>query len=150
SFGFNGPFAVQGQPPAEQGKAPATEYRYLTPGCFAAMGIPVSRGGEFTDENSDPDRPVVLINQTMAQRHFAGRDPIGARLQLGADPGNVVREVVGVVGDVREAVLSQPPVPETYIPHAQVPVNGMGIVVRLGPVGVEAVLPAIRQRLAAL
>jgi putative ABC transport system permease protein len=151
SFGFKVPFSVQGQPPAaDQGQAPVTEYRYVTPGYFAAMGIPVIRGREFTEQNTDTDRPVVLINETMARTHFAGRDPIGARMQLGADPQNVVREVIGVVGDVRDAVLSQPPVPETYMPHAQSPVNGMGLVVRLGSTRADAVLPAIRQRLAAI
>src|SRR5262249_50211042 len=144
SFGFNGPFSVQDEPPiADASRAPVTEYRYVMPGYFAAMSIPVIRGHEFTDQKTETDRPVVLINDTMARKHFGGRDPIGRRIQLAADPQSVVREVIGVVGDVRDATLSQPPVPETYIPHAQTPVNGMGIVVRLGASGADAVLPAI-------
>jgi putative ABC transport system permease protein len=151
NFGFNGPFTVQGQPPFEQGKAPVTEYRQTTPGYFATMGIPVLRGQDFTTQNNETDRPVVIINETMATKYFGGTDPIGGRIQLGVDPATVVREVVGVVADVRDAALGFNPVAETFIPHAQAPRREMAIVIRTaGGMQMENVLPMIRQRVAAI
>ena len=151
SFGFNGPFSVVGQPPFEQGKAPVTEYRFVTPGYFATMGIPVLRGAEFSDRNSAADRPVVVINESIAGRYFTGADPIGAHMRLAVDRPGVTREVVGVVADVRDAALARAPVPEVFIPFTQASDNTLGIVVRLaGELQLDAVVPAIRQRMAML
>jgi putative ABC transport system permease protein len=150
NFGFNGPFRIVGQPPFESGKAPVTEYRTVTPGYFATMGIPVMRGQEFTAANSASDRPVVIINETMASRYFKGMDPIGAGIQVGGN-ASITYEIIGVVGDVRGATLDRAPVPEVYGPHAQNPANGMGIVIRLADgMTPDAVIPAIRARLAAI
>ena len=150
NFGFNGPFAIVGQPPFEQGKAPVAEYRTVTPGYFATMGIPVKRGQEFTAANSASDRPVAIINDTMASRYFKGIDPIGAGIQIGGN-ATITYEVIGVVGDVRGATLDRAPVPEVYGPLSQNPSNGMGIVIRLaGGLTPDAVASAVRSRLAAI
>lgn len=151
NFGFNGGFQVTGQPPFEAGKAPVTEFRFVTPGYFGTLEIPVTRGRDFTDGDGAAGRPVVVINHAMATRYFPNMDPIGATVQLVVDPKTVVREVVGVVGDVRDRSLDRPPVPEVFLPHAQAPLNAMGIVVRLaGETPLETVAPAVRQRLATL
>lgn len=126
------------------------EYRTVTPGYFATMGIPVKRGQEFTEANGSGDRPVVVINDTMANRHFKGLDPIGAGIQIGGNPATTY-EVIGVVGDVRDATLDRAPVPEVFGPHAQNATNAMGIVIRLADgLALDAVVPGVRQRLAAL
>jgi putative ABC transport system permease protein len=151
NFGFNGPFKVVGQPPFEQGKAPVTEYRIVTPGYFEAMGIPVRRGRDFTDSDNTTGRPVVIVNETMAARYFANTDPVGAMMQFAGDSPNVVREVVGVVGDVRDLSLDRAPVPEVFGPYSQAQVNALGIVVRIAEgSSLQAISPAVRQRLAAL
>jgi putative ABC transport system permease protein len=150
NFGFNGPFRVVGQPPFDPNTAPVTEYRIVTPGYFAAMEIPVVRGTEFDATHAAAGRPVVIVNETMARKYFGGADPIGASMQLATDPQNVVREVIGVVGDVRDISLAAEPVAEVFMPHAQSPLNAMGIVVRLADgVGLEGVMPSIRQRVGA-
>jgi cell division protein FtsX len=58
------------------------------------------------------------------------------------------REVVGVVGSVRSARMTASPVPETYLPHAQVPVGAMGFVIRTDGMNPASIVPAIRQRIA--
>ncbi|HVD93338.1 MAG TPA: ABC transporter permease [Vicinamibacterales bacterium] len=150
SFGFSGPFSIPGRPPVgTPDRPPVIEYRVVTPGYFAAMGIPVRRGAEFTARHSQTDRPVVLINETMARQFWPNENPIGVTINLGMDRKNLVREIVGVVGDVRSASLRTPPVPEAYVPHAQIPADAMGIAVRTeGEPG--ALLAAVRQRLAAI
>jgi len=147
NFGFNGTFTVVGQPAFEPGKAPVTEYRFISPGYFATMAIPVLRGSDFSDRNNETDRPVVIINDTMARTYFGGADPIGQQMQLGVDPVKVTREVIAVVADVRDAGLSVTPVAEVFVPHAQAPLNAMAIVVRAArEMRMEAVLPPIRER----
>jgi predicted permease len=148
NFGFNGPFAIPGRAPFPADRAPAVEYRMVTPGYFESMRIPLRRGAYFTAREDERDRPVVIINETMARQFWPDQDPIGARVQLGMDPGTVVREIVGVVADVRSRAMDAAPVPESFVPHAQAPANTMGFAVRTegDPLGV---LPAIRQRVAA-
>jgi predicted lysophospholipase L1 biosynthesis ABC-type transport system permease subunit len=87
----------------------------------------------------------------MASRYFGGKDPIGSRIQLGLDSRSVVREVIAVVADVRDAGLGFAPVAATFVPHAQAPRAGMAIVVRTSAgMGMEHVLPSVRQRVAAI
>jgi putative ABC transport system permease protein len=151
NFGFNGAFTVVGQPAFEQGKAPVTEYRFVSPGYFATMGIPILRGADFSERNNETDRPVVIVNDAMARTYFGGHDPIGQQMQLGIDPAKVTREVIAVVADIRDAALSSTPVPEVFMPHAQVPLNAMALVVRAsGEMRIDAVLPSIRERVRAL
>ena len=150
NFGFNGNFAIEGQPPFPRDAAPVVEYRAVTPGYFGTMGIPVVRGQDFTDQDNAAGRPVVIINQTMAERYWPNGNPIGSRVQLTFDSSAVWREVVGVVGDVRSWRVNTRPVPESYVPHTQAPTAGMGLVVRLDGMNPAQVLPALRQRIAAI
>jgi putative ABC transport system permease protein len=146
NFGFNGAFAIEGRPPFPRETAPVVEYRAVTPGYFATMGIPFRRGQDFTDADGAGARPVVVINEAMARRYWQDDNPIGARLQLG---DTVWREVVGVVGDVRSWRMNTSPVPETYGPLLQVPRNSMAIAIRVSGRDPSSVLPVIRERVAA-
>jgi putative ABC transport system permease protein len=89
--------------------------------------------------------PVTLISKALAQRYFPNQDPIGKRLNFGfpPDPG-IAREIVGIVGDVRDVSLGQAPGPMMYVPYAQAPFWGANLVVKstLSP---SAVAAAIRQ-----
>src|SRR5262249_3386954 len=148
NFGFNGPFSILGRPPiGTPDRPPVIEFRVITPGYFAAMNIPMRRGSDFSERNDERDRLALSINETISRQYWPNADPIGARLQFAGE--SVVREVVGVVGDVRSRALDNTPVPESYVPHAQVPGGSMGFTVRTDGDPL-ALLPAIRQRIAAL
>jgi putative ABC transport system permease protein len=150
SFGFNGPFSIDGRPPlGTADRPPVVEFRVVTPGYFQAMQIPIRRGADFSDRENERDRPVVIVNETMAKQFWPNADPIGARVRLGLDSNTVVREVIGVVGDVRSATLNQRPVPETFVPVAQVPVTQFTIALRTGG-DPAALLPTVRQRIAGI
>jgi putative ABC transport system permease protein len=150
TFGFNGGFTIQGRPPFPRDTAPVVEFRMVTPGYFETMGIPFRQGQDFTAADDASGRPVVIINQAMADRYWPGENPIGARVQLGADSSTTWREVVGVVGSVRSNRMSADPVPETYLPHAQAPTGSMGFVVRTEPAASGAVMSLARRRIAAI
>ena len=114
--GFNGRFSIAGRPPlGSADRAPVVEFRMVLPGYFEAMNIPVRRGADFTDRDSGSSAPVVIINETMAKQFWPNENPIGARVQLALDPATVVRDVVGIVGDVRSNALSRPAVPERSV-----------------------------------
>jgi len=149
-FGFNGPFTIPGRPPLPQAdRAPVVEYRMVTPGYFAAMSIPLRRGAVFTDRDNEQERPIVIINETMARQFWPDSDPIGERLQLGMEPSAIVREIVGVVGDVRSQALNRPPVPEAFVPFAQVPIGSVTVAVRADG-DLASLLPSMRVRIAAI
>jgi len=101
-------FQEQGRPPER--RVFPIELRFVTPGYFRALGIPV-RGRAFTDRDDKNTPAVILINEALARQSFPGQDPIGRKTNRGM--------IVGVVGDVRQANLDRPSVPELYTPIAQ-------------------------------
>src|SRR5262249_25982509 len=118
-----GSFEIEGEPPIVPGNEPKTERRWVTPGYFAAMGIPIKRGRVFQSTDTATQPRVVVINETLAKR-FAERDAVGQRLKA----GGAWRTVVGVVADVRSGSLESKMRPQLYLPHAQWPWAGMTVV----------------------
>ncbi|HKQ53228.1 MAG TPA: ABC transporter permease [Pyrinomonadaceae bacterium] len=121
-------YTVDGQPAPPPGEEPVSGARIITPGYLRAMGIPVIRGRAFTERDDSNAPKVILINETLARKHFAGVDPVGQRLKVGINDIN--GEIVGVVGDVRSSSLSKEAGPEFYVPYAQVPIGDVSLVVR--------------------
>jgi putative ABC transport system permease protein len=119
-------FTRPGRPPIDPPPPFGMELRYVTPGYFQALGIPVVKGRGFSDRDARDAPRVVLINQTLARRYFGDADPLGLDTTRGT--------IVGVVGDVRQVNLGQPAVPELYYPMAQnwaqLSDLGMSLVVR--------------------
>ena len=133
-------FLVKGAPPRREAPFPI-ELRYVTPGYFQALGIPI-RGGRGIETSDTGNAPrVILINETLARTYFGTADPVGAEMNRG--------RIVGVVGDVRQVELDRPGVPEIYFPMAQnwsqVADLGMTLVVRTGG-SPNAVIDAVRSR----
>lgn len=125
------PFSIVGSPPLPPGKTITADYATVSPDYFRVMRIPLIRGRYFTEDDSPENPKVAIISQTLAQRYFPNEDPIGRQMRFGFPPnGNVLREVVGVVGDVRDTALSQKPGPMMYVPFAQAPLYGGEVVVR--------------------
>jgi ABC-type antimicrobial peptide transport system permease subunit len=92
------------------------------------MGIPVVRGRAIDERDTEDALPVAMVNETMAQRYWPGRDPIGGRVQ--ADFGRVYT-VVGVIADGRYGSLTEPRQPYLALPMTQAEyVANAGLVVR--------------------
>jgi putative ABC transport system permease protein len=86
----------------------------------------------------------------MARRHFAGRNPIGQQMKFGFPPdGDAVREIVGVVGDLRDVALDHEPGPMMYVPFAQAPFPGAVLLVRTS-LAAGSVVTTIRRDVAAI
>jgi predicted permease len=121
-----GGFTVPGDPERASRHTPA-QFRVITPGYFAAMGIPLRRGRWFTDDDRNGGPAVVIVNETMEREHLGGQ-AIGKRLTQNTDE---LAEVVGVVGDIRHVSQRSEPLPEIYHPFAQQGSNQTGLVLRL-------------------
>ena len=92
-------------------------YRVVSDGYFDAMRIPVLRGRGFTSGDRAAAPHVFVINNALARRAFAGRDPIGRRVRIGND--GAWGTIVGIAGDVKQMGLDEDEVPAIYEPAAQ-------------------------------
>jgi putative ABC transport system permease protein len=101
----------------------------VSPAYFATLRVPLVRGRWFTDGDSRDAVPVAVIDQAMARQFWPGGDPLRDRLiiaqGLGQDFGERPRQIVGVVGDVRENALNYDPLPAVYVPSAQRAVSSL-------------------------
>jgi putative ABC transport system permease protein len=122
-------FVIEGRAGMQNADLPTTNYYGVTPDYFKAMGIPLLRGRVFTEHDTKNSTRVVVINETMAQRYFPDEDPIGKRIHVTMGP-ETWREIVGIVGDVKQHGLDQATPPQSYEPFAQEPSSFITLVVR--------------------
>ncbi len=117
--GFSLPFTIEGQPPKET----EAEWISLSPHYFDVFQISVNEGRSFTERDNGAGSHVLIVNQEFAKKFFAKGDGLGSRVTIGRGVGpefdEPPREIVGIVGDVRQG-LDQPPNPVMYVPIAQV------------------------------
>lgn len=93
-------------------------FSVVTPGTFAALGIPIKRGRDFDDRDGADAPFTVIINQILARRAFGARNPLGRTLFAGFDSSKPMK-IVGIVGDVRQWGPARKPDAEIYMPYAQ-------------------------------
>ena len=105
-----------GEAPA-RGSEPLASARFVTPGFFATLGIPLRSGRDIRDSDTREAPFVAVVSESFVKRHWPGRDPIGRRFRFG--PAGE-REVAGVVGDVRVRGLERPSEPQVYLSYQQV------------------------------
>jgi putative ABC transport system permease protein len=126
-------FAIEGQPAAEANR-PETAYMAVAPHYFRTLGIPLEKGRDFTAHDDLASPPVAIINEALARRYFPHLDPIGRRIQPGISNGygkkQPLREIVGVVGDVKLHDLAASAGSQCYVPSAQSPLGLLTVVVR--------------------
>lgn len=117
--GSNQPIAIEGRPAAIMSDQPEVAVRSITPGYVKTMHIPVRQGRDFTDADTTDGPAVILISETMARRFWPAESPLGKHLTMTFMPGKV-REIVGVVGDVKQQGLDvDEPVATLYMPAVQ-------------------------------
>ncbi len=128
---WGAPVEIEGHPPPPDGTPLHIAHRYVTPGYFATMEIPVLRGRVFPGADRPGGELEVMVDANMARRHWPGEDPVGKRIRIVRD-GEPWRTVVGVVGAI-EALGDYDE--GWYLPFYQEPMgrsNGMlHIMVRL-------------------
>jgi len=113
-------------------------WTFIAPGYFDVLKIPIIRGRDFTDRDGAGAPGVVIINQEMARRFWPGGDPLNDRLIIGKGmrpeyDQEPLRQIIGIVGNVRDTALTRPPRPAMYVPMGQEPDGVTTLNVRLLP-----------------
>jgi len=120
-------FGTEGQDRSPSEESPRAHFRVVSPGFFAALGVPVLEGRDFNDDDRGDGDPVVIVSQTLAERMFPGESPVN-RYLMWTDPvmefvdvHTERRRIVGVVGDIDDANVVPAPTQTIYHPLEQEP-----------------------------
>jgi putative ABC transport system permease protein len=136
-FGPGFQFTGEGHVNAAHEEDPRAQFRAVSPGFFAALGVPIVAGHDFDDNDRRGGEPVVVISQSVAQRMFPGQDPINRHIMwtdkvmafISVSTGP--RRIVGVAADVDDEHVVPGAALTVYHPFGQVPDNlsdnGVGI-----------------------
>jgi putative ABC transport system permease protein len=148
-------FTIAGHPPADPRDSPFAQHRWVGPGYFQTMKIPLVRGRDLSDRDNDHSPGVIVIDQALQRRFFDALEPLGTHVLINMGDGNPARdyEVVGIVEDVKHMGLTDESTPTLYGPIPQAPksavpflANNLSLVVRTG-VDAEAVNASVRKEL---
>jgi putative ABC transport system permease protein len=124
--GSHQPVAIEGRPTVPMSEQPEVDVRLISTGYMSSLHIPILRGRDFSDTDLAGRPAVILISESMARQLWPGEDALGKRLTLTFFP-DAVREVIGIVGDVKLDGLDQTrPSATLYFPLDQVSVPSTG------------------------
>ena len=141
--GDNWGLSIVGRPPVNA----TTAFRMVTPTYFGTLGIPIKHGRDFLPSDRQGSERVVIVNEAFAARFFPGEDPVGKLLQtFGEDR----ERIVGIVGNVAEANLTDAAVPARYMLFQQLPFlyNQVSFVLRTDSMEAASVLVDARSAIA--
>ena len=139
------PVVPEGQP-TTSARASRASSRFVTPGYFASLGIPLVRGRDISDRDESNQPWIAVVSESFVKRHWPGEDPIGKRFMFQAS----LRTIVGVVGDVRVRGPETSSEPQVYLSYKQIddgqstPFSPKDLVVR-SSVPPGSLVPAVRR-----
>jgi putative ABC transport system permease protein len=123
-------FSIVGEPRLPVGEAHGTNVRVVEPEYFRTMAIPLLSGRTFREREFAQQSNVVIINQALAEKYFAGKNPIGQKVVIDMKDENLPDEIIGVVGNVHLSDLASAPYPVAYWPYPELRYLSMTVVVR--------------------
>ena len=145
----SGSYAIVGYTPGPSEAAPHGRQEVVGGDYFRAMQIPLIEGRVFNDGDTADSPPVVVIDEHLAKRYFAGRSAVGQQLRRGSAQ-SAPFTIVGVVGTINSIDLGQPVAKERiYYPVAQAPRPGMALVLKTG-IDPADLVPQVRSAVQAI
>jgi len=120
------PLIVANSPPPAGERPPEVGWQVASNGYFTSLRIPLVAGRLFDQTDQPTGRPVVIVSEALATRYFSNGDAVGQQVQLGP----ATAEVVGVVGSIRRAALTDEPRMDMYLPFERQPGMGTTLFVR--------------------
>lgn len=127
---------------AYNGEHNEVNQRNVTPDYFATLNAKLLRGRPFLDSEDKSKPRVVVINQTLATKYFPGEDPIGKRIGDTKLSPDSIKEIIGIVDDIREGPLDSEIWPAVYYPFNQAPDSDFSVVVRTAQAE-QSILPTL-------
>lgn len=135
--GFGLPFDIVGRPKGNDPSTGGGGYFPVSWSYFDAFKVPILRGRNFTEHDDGSAPGVVIINEAMAKQYWPRGEPLKDRLLIGTNMGPVFveppRQIIGIVGDMRDGGLNRDPFPTMYIPVAQMPDRVTALNSRIAP-----------------
>jgi putative ABC transport system permease protein len=128
----SGGFIIEGRPAPNPAEVPIASIRIASSDYFRTLGIPLTSGRFFTEQDTLGKPEVVIINEALARKHWPNEDPIGKRIKNPAQPGLPEPpwlSVVGVVGDIKHGTLTALPKPQLYFNFLQSPARNLSFVI---------------------
>ena len=126
-------FIIEGSPVPAIADLPHTVWNVADPEYFRTMGVPLLRGRWFSATDTADSPSVIVINQAAAKYLWPNQNPLGRRIKQGyPNSKGPYREVIGVVGNLKQDGLDQPELPEIFEPESQNPMSSFTLFVRTG------------------
>ena len=122
-------FEIEGRPPHSKSDSPTADFVAISPNYFHVMQVPLLRGREFSNADSENGPQVCVISSSLAQQLFPRENALGQRILIGY-PASSAREIVGIVGDVKDSDLAARESAQIYVPFVQNPFWAADIAVR--------------------
>ncbi len=138
-------FWIAGRPDPGPGNHPDASNLIVAGEYFRTLRIPLVTGRFFDRRDGKNSTPVVIVNDTLAQKFFPKTNPLGRHLLLDQEGGALSVEIVGVVGSTRHDSLATAPIPEYYRPLAQSPTRVIPLVFRTEPDRLAALQGSLRR-----
>jgi putative ABC transport system permease protein len=139
------PFERADQPVAAGERAPDVGWQSATGGYFRALHIPLRAGRLFGDEDGPDSQPGIIVSEAIQQRYFGGAPAVGRKVKL----GSTEMEIVGVVGNIRRAALTDEPRADMYFPMEHAPGNETTLFIRTDD-DPSGLVPTLRTTLRAI
>ena len=134
---FTFQFSVEGRPRENSKEDLRARFRFVSPGYFATLGIPLVEGRDFTEADRRGAEPVVIVSKSIADQLFAGQDAVNRHftwtdplIKYVNDISPEPQRIVGVLADVDDANIIPQPNMTVYSPFAQGPIFGANLLVR--------------------
>jgi len=124
-------FQIEGRP-VPKSEEPSADIEIASPGFFKTMNIPMFRGRDFSERDDTKAPGVVIVNEAFAHKYFSNEDALGKHITPGAANSGKpqVREIIAVVGNVKNRSLDTEEVPIYYIPSTQLNFGSMAVCLR--------------------
>jgi len=141
---------VAGRPRSAEGTGGMVTWRAVTPGYFAALGVPILRGRGFQEQDRDPAGNAIILSDALARRMFPGENPLGKQIQPGRS--GPWKTVIGVAANVKNSALMDSDDPEFYVvrKHSPEPFGRTATAILSGPLNPAAAALWVRATVSAL
>lgn len=126
-------FQIDGHP-VPKSEAPAADVEIASPGLFNTLNIPLLRGRDFSERDDSKAPGVIVVNEAFARKYFPNDDPVGKHITADASNSGTppAREIIAVVGNVKNRSLDAEDVPVYYVPSTQLNFGSMAVCLRTG------------------
>ncbi|HEU4509143.1 MAG TPA: ABC transporter permease [Pyrinomonadaceae bacterium] len=122
---------IEGHGPLDRKRDPEIGVGAINGEYFRTLKIPLLSGRQYDSRDTSASQKVAIVNEAFAKHFFRDVDPLGKRIGFGCEEAEkLCRTIVGVAGNIRQESITSEPIPEIYVPFAQMPMNGMTVMIR--------------------